>query len=77
MLDYDNNLWLQEADELYKLQVEKWEPVVRWFCKQYNVNITGTQSIEAPAVSMDTKTVLTRHLMSHNFNSIYGNSRIL
>ncbi|XP_014470815.1 PREDICTED: ATP synthase mitochondrial F1 complex assembly factor 2 [Dinoponera quadriceps] len=61
-----------EADELYKLQVEKWEPIVRWFCKHYDVNIAGTQSIEAPAVSSETKTTLTRHLMSHNFNSIYG-----
>ncbi|XP_011154831.1 ATP synthase mitochondrial F1 complex assembly factor 2 isoform X3 [Harpegnathos saltator] len=61
-----------EADELYKLQIEKWEPIVHWFCKHYNVNIAGTQSIEAPGVSLETKTAITRHLMSHNFNSIYG-----
>ncbi|XP_032669594.1 ATP synthase mitochondrial F1 complex assembly factor 2 [Odontomachus brunneus] len=61
-----------EADELYKLQIEKWEPIVRWFCKQYDVKIAGTQNIEAPAVSLETKVTLTRHLMSHNFKSIYG-----
>ncbi|XP_012227833.1 ATP synthase mitochondrial F1 complex assembly factor 2 isoform X2 [Linepithema humile] len=61
-----------EVDELYQLQVEKWEPIVCWFCKHYNVDIARTQSIEAPTVSMETKAALTRHLLSHNFSSIYG-----
>lgn len=63
-------------DELYKLQVEKWEPIVRWFCEHYDVDIARTQSIAAPTVSMETKAALTRHLLSHNFNSIYGNNAI-
>ncbi|XP_077271866.1 ATP synthase mitochondrial F1 complex assembly factor 2 homolog l(2)k14505 [Temnothorax americanus] len=61
-----------EVDELYQLQVEKWEPIVRWFCEHYDVDIARTQSIEAPTVSMETKAALTKHLLSHNFNSIYG-----
>ncbi|TGZ33728.1 ATP synthase mitochondrial F1 complex assembly factor 2 [Temnothorax longispinosus] len=61
-----------EVDELYQLQVEKWEPIVRWFCEHYDIDIARTQSIEAPTVSMETKAALTKHLMSHNFNSIYG-----
>lgn len=64
-------------DELYQLQVEKWEPIVCWFCEHYDVNIARTQSIEAPTVSMETKAALTKHLLSHNFNSIYGNNVIL
>lgn len=64
-------------DELYRLQIEKWEPIVRWFCEHYEVEIARTQSIEAPTVSLETKTTLTRHLLSHNFNSIYGNDMIL
>ncbi|XP_071557124.1 ATP synthase mitochondrial F1 complex assembly factor 2 isoform X2 [Temnothorax nylanderi] len=61
-----------EVDELYQLQVEKWEPIVRWFCEHYDVDIARTQSIEAPTASMETKAALTKHLLSHNFNSIYG-----
>ncbi|RLU18489.1 hypothetical protein DMN91_008846 [Ooceraea biroi] len=61
-----------EVDELYSLQIEKWEPVVRWFCEHYEVDIARTRSIEAPAVSVETKAALTRHLLSRNFNSIYG-----
>jgi len=65
------------VDELYQLQVEKWEPIVLWFCKHYDIDIARTQSIETPTVSMETKAALTRHLLSHNFNSIYGNNTIL
>ncbi|XP_028045282.1 ATP synthase mitochondrial F1 complex assembly factor 2 isoform X2 [Monomorium pharaonis] len=61
-----------EVDELYQLQVEKWEPIVCWFCEHYDVDIARTQSIEAPTVSTETKAALTKHLLSHNFNSIYG-----
>ncbi|XP_018404933.1 PREDICTED: ATP synthase mitochondrial F1 complex assembly factor 2 [Cyphomyrmex costatus] len=61
-----------EVDELYQLQIEKWEPIVYWFCKHYNVEIKKTQSIDAPTISMEIKATLTRHLLSHNFNSIYG-----
>ncbi|XP_020287014.1 ATP synthase mitochondrial F1 complex assembly factor 2 isoform X2 [Pseudomyrmex gracilis] len=61
-----------EVDELYQLQVKKWDPIIRWFCEHYDVDIAGTQTIEAPTVSTETKAALTRHLLSHNFNSIYG-----
>lgn len=61
-----------EVDELYQLQVEKWEPIFCWFCEYYNVDIARTQSIEAPTVSVETKATLTKHLLSYNFNSIYG-----
>ncbi|KAI4502898.1 hypothetical protein M0802_001942 [Mischocyttarus mexicanus] len=33
-----------EIDDLYKLQVEKWDPLVQWFCDHYKVNIVKTQS---------------------------------
>ncbi|KYM78051.1 PREDICTED: ATP synthase mitochondrial F1 complex assembly factor 2 [Atta cephalotes] len=61
-----------EVDELYQLQIEKWEPIVHWFCEDYNVEIMRTQSIQTPTVSIETKAALTRHLLSYNFNSIYG-----
>lgn len=61
-----------EADELYQLQVEKWEPIISWFCEHFDVNVMGTRSIETPTISFETKTMLTKHLLSYNFNSIYG-----
>lgn len=61
-----------EKDDLYKLQVEKWDPLVQWFCDHFQVNIVKTQSIDTPAVPIETKTVLMRHLLSYNYNAIHG-----
>ncbi|KAG7208525.1 hypothetical protein KM043_014744 [Ampulex compressa] len=61
-----------EVDELYKLQVEHWDPLVQWFCDKYRVNIIKTQSIQAPVVPSETKATLTKHLLSYNYNAIYG-----
>jgi hypothetical protein len=47
--------------------------MVHWFCKHYDVSITGTQNIETIIVPEETKITLRRHLLSYNFNSIYGN----
>lgn len=61
-----------ECDELYKLQTEKWDPLVQWFCDNYSVNMEKTRSIEAPKISAKTKTVLSRHLMSYNYGAVHG-----
>ncbi|XP_054001914.1 ATP synthase mitochondrial F1 complex assembly factor 2 [Hylaeus anthracinus] len=61
-----------ESDELYKLQTEKWDPLVQWFCDNYSVNMVKTQSIEAPIVSEETKMVLVRHLMSYDYAAVHG-----
>nr|XP_012134815.1 PREDICTED: ATP synthase mitochondrial F1 complex assembly factor 2 isoform X2 [Megachile rotundata] len=61
-----------DSEELYKLQIENWDPLVQWFCDNYNVNMIKTQSIQAPTISQETKHILTRHLMSYNFNAVYA-----
>ncbi|KAK2581205.1 hypothetical protein KPH14_008004 [Odynerus spinipes] len=61
-----------EVDDLYKLQVEKWDPLVQWFCDHFKVDIVKTQSIDIPAVPIETKTILMRHLLSYDFNVIHG-----
>lgn len=61
-----------ENDELYKLQIKNWDPLVQWFCDNYGVDMVKTQSINAPTVSPETKAKLTRHLMSYNQSAVYG-----
>ncbi|KOC67644.1 ATP synthase mitochondrial F1 complex assembly factor 2 [Habropoda laboriosa] len=61
-----------ENDELYKLQMKNWDPLIQWFCDNYAVNIMKTQSIQAPTVPSETKAVLIRHLMSYNYNAVHG-----
>ncbi|KAH0949160.1 hypothetical protein HN011_000271 [Eciton burchellii] len=72
-LEMDTILFYSDqTDELYSLQLKKWGPMVHWFCKHYDVSITGTQNIETIIVPEETKITLRRHLLSYNFNSIYG-----
>ncbi|XP_024946870.1 ATP synthase mitochondrial F1 complex assembly factor 2 isoform X2 [Cephus cinctus] len=61
-----------DAEELTKLQMEKWDPLIQWFCDQYEIDIVKTNSIEAPVVPLQTKAVLTRHLSSYNFEAVQG-----
>ncbi|OXU30297.1 hypothetical protein TSAR_016714 [Trichomalopsis sarcophagae] len=66
----------QESDELYKLQEQKWDPLIQWFCDRYQVDIVKTRSIEPPKVPQSTKDIITKQLLSHNdeagFGFIYG-----
>ncbi|XP_014235605.1 ATP synthase mitochondrial F1 complex assembly factor 2 [Trichogramma pretiosum] len=61
-----------ETDELYKLQQEKWDPVIQWFCDRYRVNIVKTRSIDAPNVPQSTKNELIKHLLSYNEEAVFG-----
>ncbi|XP_076687131.1 ATP synthase mitochondrial F1 complex assembly factor 2 homolog l(2)k14505 [Andrena cerasifolii] len=61
-----------ESEEWTKLQSDKWDPLVQWFCDNYRVNLMKTKSINAPAVSPETKAVLIRHLMSYSYSAVHG-----
>lgn len=64
---------LQENEELYNLQKQEWDPVIEWFNKRFNVNIEKCQNIAGPVVSEETKAVVVKHLLSHNFPAVVGN----
>ncbi|XP_033227789.1 ATP synthase mitochondrial F1 complex assembly factor 2 [Belonocnema kinseyi] len=61
-----------DEEELYNLQVEKWDPLIQWFCDRFQLGITKTRSIEAPLVTTETKEIIRKHLMSYNFEAIHG-----
>lgn len=61
-----------EMDELYKLQSQKWDPIIQWFCDRYQVDITKTQSIKAPIIPLQTKITLMKYLLSYNYNAVQG-----
>ena len=63
---------LQEADELYELQLQEWQPILNWFCKRYDVKLEATRDISAPTISQENKSVLTKHLLSYNFWAVHG-----
>lgn len=57
---------------MYNLQKNRWDPLIQWFCDRFQVDIIKTCSIEAPKVTLDTKDVITKHLLSYNFEAIHG-----
>jgi len=61
-----------EPPELAELLTQEWEPVLQWFCKRYDVNVTSTSSISAPPIFPETKVNLTRHLLSYDFWTLTG-----
>ncbi|PSN40270.1 ATP synthase mitochondrial F1 complex assembly factor 2 [Blattella germanica] len=72
-LDTDTVLFLSsEADELYDLQMQEWQPIVEWFCKRYDVKLEPARDIGGPVISQETKTALTKHLLSYNFWAVHG-----
>jgi hypothetical protein len=67
-----SKILFQEADELYELQKQEWEPILKWFCKHYNVKLEAARDISGPTISQETKDLLTKHLLSYNFWAIHG-----
>jgi hypothetical protein len=66
----------QEADELYELQIQEWEPILKWFCKRYDVKLEAARDISVPTISQETRNTLTKHLLSFNFWAVHGRYRI-
>ncbi|XP_011506118.1 PREDICTED: ATP synthase mitochondrial F1 complex assembly factor 2 [Ceratosolen solmsi marchali] len=61
-----------EIDDLYKLQEDKWDPLIQWFCDRYQVDIEKTKTIDAPIVLSSTKHEITKHLLSYNDEAVFG-----
>lgn len=72
-LDTDTLLFQSgEDDELYKLQVKEWDPVIQWFCDRFQIDLQKSRDITGPAVSEQVKAVISKFLMSYNFASLNG-----
>ncbi|GJQ70570.1 hypothetical protein Trydic_g22969 [Trypoxylus dichotomus] len=71
-LDTDTVLFQSDDEELYKFQVEEWDPVIQWFCDRFAVDIQKSRAMEGPKISENTKQVITRHLLSYNQEAMFG-----
>ncbi|XP_017779376.1 PREDICTED: ATP synthase mitochondrial F1 complex assembly factor 2 [Nicrophorus vespilloides] len=61
-----------DEDDLYKLQVAEWDPIIQWFCDRFRVDLHKTRNIGGPSVKEETKAVLSKYLMSYNFAALNG-----
>ncbi|XP_063232897.1 ATP synthase mitochondrial F1 complex assembly factor 2 [Bacillus rossius redtenbacheri] len=72
-LDTDTVLFQStEQDELYQLQLERWQPVLEWFCERYSVQLVASRDITMPAVTDETRATLRSHLLSYNMWAVHG-----
>uniref|UniRef100_T1J1S3 ATP synthase mitochondrial F1 complex assembly factor 2 n=1 Tax=Strigamia maritima TaxID=126957 RepID=T1J1S3_STRMM len=61
-----------EPEELAKLQGEKWDPLVLWFEKRFDVRLDRSSVIGGQVVSSTVKDIITRQLLSYNFWALIG-----
>ncbi|KAK5645699.1 hypothetical protein RI129_004163 [Pyrocoelia pectoralis] len=61
-----------ENDELYQLQVAEWDPIIQWFCDQFQADLQKSRSMDSPVISSETKAVVYRQLMSYNLECVHG-----
>ncbi|KAK9873010.1 hypothetical protein WA026_020355 [Henosepilachna vigintioctopunctata] len=72
-LDTDTIIFqTNEDEELYKFQANQWDPIIEWFNERYDTTIQKSVEMLGPTVAQKDKDSINRHLMSYNFNSVYG-----
>ena len=64
--------FFKENDSLYDLQQQEWDPIIQWFCKRFNVLVEKSRDILNPTLHADSRSKLETHLMSYEFNPLYG-----
>lgn len=72
-LDTDTVLFQSsENDDLYRFQLQEWDPVIRWFCDRFQVDLEKFRGFEVKSIAPETKAIIQRHLMSYSFDAIHG-----
>jgi hypothetical protein len=62
----------QDDKKLEELQIQEWDPVIEWFNKRYDTELTKTTTFDAPQVGDKTRMHVSRYLMSYNDEAIHG-----
>ncbi|XP_077286235.1 ATP synthase mitochondrial F1 complex assembly factor 2 homolog l(2)k14505 [Arctopsyche grandis] len=61
-----------DDDALYEMQQKEWDPIIQWFCDRFAVNMKKVRGFDAPTIDSNTKSILTRHLLSYDFAAVHG-----
>ncbi|XP_041980219.1 ATP synthase mitochondrial F1 complex assembly factor 2 [Aricia agestis] len=69
-IETDTLLFYSEADDLRSLQEKKWDPVIDWFQKRFNIKQEVSTNFEPPPVTTETRAVLARYFLSYDFASL-------
>jgi ATP synthase mitochondrial F1 complex assembly factor 2 len=69
----DTILFHDEREEnLYKLQTEKWDPLIEWFNKRYDTELVKTVNISPPVYPAGAKMKIAKYLNSYNLTTLHG-----
>ncbi|CAB3230789.1 unnamed protein product [Arctia plantaginis] len=60
----------EEEKDLQTLQEKKWTPVIDWFEKRFNVKQEVATGLLPPPVTIETRAVLARYLLSYGFAAL-------
>ncbi|KAJ8729293.1 hypothetical protein PYW08_000874 [Mythimna loreyi] len=60
----------EEDEELRKLQEKEWGPILEWFQKRFDVIQEVAKGLEPPPVTANTRAVLARYFLSHDFPAL-------
>ena len=54
------------------ISVKSWDPLIDWFQQRYECKLNVTSELLIEGTSTETKTMITKHLMSYNAESLNG-----
>lgn len=66
------NKLIQDIEDLYKLQVAEWDPIIEWFNERYETDIQKSCDITQPKISAKTRMSISKHLLSYNDAAMQG-----
>lgn len=80
----ENNLFLinfyilvhKEDNELYKLQLKEWMPILDWFNEKFQTNINPVRGISFSCCSEDVKQIFEHYLNSYSFPCLHGKKNL-
>lgn len=69
----DTILFHNQADpNLYQLQTNEWDPLIKWFNTRYNTDLEKTIDISPPIFPAGAKMQIANYLKSHSLSSLHG-----
>ncbi|XP_017466210.1 PREDICTED: ATP synthase mitochondrial F1 complex assembly factor 2-like [Rhagoletis zephyria] len=61
-----------DEKDLHDLQRNEWDPIIKWFNERYGTNLEKTMVISPPSISADDKMNVSKYLLSHSEDVLFG-----
>nr|AHZ64882.1 ATP synthase subunit gamma [Tetranychus cinnabarinus] len=62
----------REPIDLYKLQSQRWDPIIHWLKNRYDCQVPLTEDVFLPPIPKHTESTIQRHLHSYDLWSLFG-----